>query len=93
LGGKAEAYAVLGEDILADARKILDARGELHVSYISRAGDPGDEIVACACEWSADALYLGSRGLGPVGGFLLGSVSRRITASAPCAVVIVPKRA
>ena len=38
----------------------------------------------------ADALVVGSRGLGGFRGLLLGSVSQQIANHAPCAVVIVP---
>jgi nucleotide-binding universal stress UspA family protein len=87
-GGSAEAGGMLAEDILTEARKIVGRRS-LDTNFISCAGDPAEEIVACARERVADALYLGSRGLSRVGSFLLGSVSRRVSASAPCPVVIV----
>jgi len=91
-GGMAEAREVFADEILAAARKIVGSEREPQTSYISCAGDPADEIVAFATKHSADAIYLGSRGLSRVGGFLLGSVSRRVTAAAPCRVVIVAKR-
>ena len=91
-GGVAEAKGMLAEEILTAARKIIGLRRELPASYISCAGDPAEEIVAIAREHAADALYMGSRGLNPVGGFLLGSVSQRVKALAPCPVVIVSKR-
>ena len=38
----------------------------------------------------ADLVVVGSRGLGPVAGPLLGSVSQHLAANADCPVVIVP---
>jgi nucleotide-binding universal stress UspA family protein len=90
-GGEAEGRRVLAEDILAQAKKIVGDRKELKAIYISRAGDPAEEILACSRERSADALFLGSRGRGPLGAFLLGGVSRKVAGAAGCSVVIVPK--
>lgn len=39
----------------------------------------------------ADLLVLGSRGYGPPGGVLLGSVARRVVAHARCPVLVVPR--
>src|SRR5579871_4123859 len=90
-GGEAEGRRVLAEDILAGAKKLVGDRKGLKSIYISRAGDPAEEILDCARERSADALYLGSRGRGALGAFILGSVSRKVTAAASCPVVIVSK--
>ena len=40
-----------------------------------------------------DLLLLGSLGYGPVKGTLLGSVSARVMAAAPCPVMVVPRGA
>lgn len=55
-----------------------------------RTGDPGREIVKAADAVSADLVVVGSRGRGGVRGFLLGSVSHRVSATAPCSVLVVP---
>jgi len=90
-GGEAEGRRVLAEDILAGAKKIVASRKRLNAIYISRAGDPAEEILACSRERSADVLFLGSRGRGALGAFILGGVSRKVAAAAGCSVVIVPK--
>jgi nucleotide-binding universal stress UspA family protein len=90
-GGEAEGRRVLAEDILAEAKRLVGDRKGLKAIYISRAGDPAEEILDCARERSADVIYLGSRGRGALGAFILGGVSRKVAAAAGCSVVIVPK--
>jgi len=89
-GGVVEAGLFVAENILEEARAFVAGRHDIAVTYISRAGDPAEEIVACARERSADMIFLGSRGRGPLGAFFYGSVSRRVANLAPCIVEIVP---
>ena len=86
--GVASGIRHVGENILAEAKSIVEDWDNLKASYISRAGDPAEEIIACAREHSADTLFLGSRGLGPMGSFILGSVSRKVAHAAGCTVKI-----
>jgi nucleotide-binding universal stress UspA family protein len=52
-------------------------------------GDPRQEIVQLADDWSADLIVLGARGLGALATAVLGSVSLGILRHAPCAVLVV----
>jgi nucleotide-binding universal stress UspA family protein len=90
-GGEAEAMGLVADDILAEAKAIVEDQGHPKASYTSRVGDPASEILACARECSPETLVLGSRGRGPLGAFLLGSVSRKVADAATCPVSIVPK--
>jgi nucleotide-binding universal stress UspA family protein len=91
-GGAAEASSLVAEDILKQAARTLgDCCGGVKPVYVSRAGNPAEEILACAKERAAAALYLGSRGLGPLGTLFLGSVSKHVAHAAACPVMIVPK--
>jgi nucleotide-binding universal stress UspA family protein len=54
-------------------------------------GEPAEALTEAAEE--LDLLVLGSRGYGPVKGTLLGSVSSRVMAAAPCPVLVVPRGA
>lgn len=51
-------------------------------------GEPGPTLCDLAQEVSADAIVMGSRGLGRIKRALLGSVSDYVVRSAPCPVVI-----
>jgi nucleotide-binding universal stress UspA family protein len=51
---------------------------------------PAHEVVEAAREVDADLIVVGSRGLGAIGGLLLGSVAHRLLHIAPCPVLVVP---
>ena len=51
-------------------------------------GDPVEEILREAESGAYDLVVVGSRGLGPVGRLLLGSVSERLVRTAPCPVLV-----
>jgi nucleotide-binding universal stress UspA family protein len=53
------------------------------------AGDPRAVIPEQADAWAADLIVMGARGLGPVAGFMLGSVSNAVVHAAPCPVLVV----
>ena len=56
------------------------------------SGDPAHELLRLAREHEARLLVAGSRGLGPLTGALLGSVSRRLAGESRCPVLVVPAR-
>jgi nucleotide-binding universal stress UspA family protein len=56
-------------------------------------GDPVEEIVRVAREGGYDLIVTGSRGRGPVGEVLLGSVSKALVRTAPCGVLVAGKEA
>ncbi|MGW1208490.1 universal stress protein [Streptomyces sp. NPDC002499] len=75
-------------DGLAEAvRTVTSRHADLVVSTDVLEGDPVDTLVAVAAE--AELLVLGSRGHGPVVGFLLGSVGQQVIAEATRPVVLV----
>lgn len=61
----------------------------LRVSAQVADGHPAKAIVTEAEVWDADFIFLGSRGVGPVERFLLGSTVTATLHHAPCAVEIV----
>jgi nucleotide-binding universal stress UspA family protein len=76
--------------LLEKAKARAAAKGAPHAQTEIRAGEPAEAIAALAREKAADAIVLGKRGLGRIGGLLLGSVSQKLVMQAPCAVLIVP---
>lgn len=98
LGGPGEAMIDLGalEKGLEQAgRAILDKTTEAFakvdgaVPRVYRRGDPAAEILKTAQEAKADLIVMGSRGLGRIGGLILGSVSERVLHGAHIPVLIV----
>ena len=56
-------------------------------------GDPAEQIVELASLRDVDLIVVGSRGLGPVAGTLLGSVSREVLRHADRPVLVATRRA
>ena len=52
-------------------------------------GDPAEEIVAYARDRKADLIITGSRGLGKLKSFVLGSTSNKVTQLADCSCLTV----
>jgi nucleotide-binding universal stress UspA family protein len=72
------------DTLLAHGRERgVEVEGELTMEA------PSDAILRRARELSADAIVMGTRGLGRLRGALLGSVAERIIRSAPCPVMTV----
>jgi nucleotide-binding universal stress UspA family protein len=86
-------------DVAAHARQVLDTAIDRveketpnHPRFLRQvvAGVPGPTLATLAD--GADMLVVGSRGLGAIRGFLLGSVSQHCTTHAMSPVVVVPAR-
>ena len=78
------------------ARAIVDAavqraagQGVKVGQGLVKRGPPARTIVQVAKELGADAIVLGSRGLGDLEGHLLGSVSHKVTSLAECTCITV----
>jgi nucleotide-binding universal stress UspA family protein len=78
-----EAWAVF-----AKPREILAEAG-IQPKLLLREGDPANEIVEAAKVGGYELIVVGHRGLSPIKAFLLGSVSDRVVAHAPCSVLVV----
>ena len=71
----------LPQELRADARVMHGLPGTVAQELVDQA------------EQGVDLLVLGSRGYGPLGRALTGSVARQIIRAAPCPVIVVPRRA
>lgn len=86
--------AVARAELEAETRRLLeDARSRLAkrwpaVSAEMLYGDPRETICQAAYRRHADLVVLGSRGLGAISAFLVGSVSLGVARQAPCAVLV-----
>ncbi|MDV9177389.1 universal stress protein, partial [Streptomyces sp. W16] len=69
------------------ARSLAERHPDLDVTTDVLEGDPVDTLTAAAAD--SELLVLGSRGHGPVVGFLLGSVGQQVIADAVRPVVLV----
>jgi len=55
-------------------------------------GDPVDQLLAVAAYRDADLIVVGSRGLGPFSGAVLGSVSKALVELSPLPVLVAKER-
>lgn len=78
-----------GQKILAKADEII-AESNRTIKKEVRIGYPTIEISKVAKENSAHAIIMGSRGLSPSIGSVLGSVTYGVIHLAPCPITIVP---
>jgi nucleotide-binding universal stress UspA family protein len=98
MGGPGEGVVDLGmleEGLQQAGRAILERTMQEFASIggavtrVYRRGDPAGEIIKAAQELKADLIVMGSRGLGQIGGLILGSVSERVLHGAHGPVLIV----
>lgn len=81
---------VWAEQIVAHATRQALGLGAPRVEAEIHTGEAAMSIVEAAQKSKADVIVMGKRGRGRIAGALLGSVSRKVTATAPCAVIVVP---
>ena len=79
-----------GEELLRRAEARAREAGAETVSTALEIGDPAGVIAEYAKANAVDLIVMGRRGLGAIGGLLLGSVSHKVTQLAPCACMTVP---
>jgi nucleotide-binding universal stress UspA family protein len=79
----------LGRRLLDTATRKAKQKGVGAIQTLVEEGDPADAILRGASERQVDMIVMGSRGLGPAKGLLLGSVSHKVAQLAPCTCVTV----
>lgn len=78
----------VADSVLARAAERAQEQGVKAETYASES-DPAEAILEVANQVNADLIVVGNRGLSGIRRFLLGSVSTKVSAHAPCSVLIV----
>ncbi len=76
-------------EVADHAKSAAQKAGADSVRGFIKPGQPARTIVAFAREKEVDLIVMSSRGLGSVEGYLLGSVSHKVTGLAECPVLVV----
>jgi nucleotide-binding universal stress UspA family protein len=76
-------------EVAEHAKKLAAEAGVERVRAFVKVGQPARTIVGFAREKGADLIVIGSRGLGSMERYLLGSVSHKVTGLAECPVLVV----
>ena len=88
-GGPQYVLDEMTEQVLGEAQRTAIENGVHGARAVVRVGSPARAIAAFAKEIGADLIVLGRRGLGDVGGALLGSVSHKVASLSDCTVMTV----
>jgi nucleotide-binding universal stress UspA family protein len=87
----AESLREEGRSVAEQTRAAIGVNGT-NVAVRVAEGDARDEIMRVAEDWDADLVVMGSRGLGRVQGFLLGTVSLAVARHCTRPVLVVKGR-
>lgn len=81
----------ISQEILdaAKAHAVKSGLPEARIETFSADGNQASRLIEAATSREVDLVVVGSRGRGRLEGLLLGSVSQKIAALAPCACLIV----
>jgi len=74
------------------ATRSLSAAGVVGLDVIGARGEPAAALLEIAKRSEAAMLVVGTRGLGPLSGLLLGSISRRLLFTSDFPLVLVPRQ-
>lgn len=86
---EARVISVIGEQILADAKRMAVAAGVQKISTEIQSGDYANAILKVSEKKNADIIVMGRRGLSTLKGFVTGSVSYKVSQRAKCSVLTV----
>jgi nucleotide-binding universal stress UspA family protein len=79
----------LGDGLTREGEARAREAGVERVVALTAEGRPAEQILAVAVERDADAILLGSRGLGDAKALLMGSVSHKVSHLAECVCITV----
>ncbi len=89
-GALANLKRAIADEARRRLREVTDRleSSDWRVKILVREGNAAEQIIDLAGELGADLVLVGSRGLGGLSRYLLGSVSYRVLKHAPCSVLL-----
>ncbi|MGM0636991.1 MAG: universal stress protein [Pseudomonadota bacterium] len=78
-----------GKQVIDRATEAAREQGASDVETVIGQGDPARTILSEARKRGIDAIVMGSRGLSDLQGFVVGSVSHKVSHAAECTVITV----
>ena len=84
-----DAMREYAKNVAEEAKAVAIEQGSAGVRAFVKVGPPARTIVKFAEDKDVDLIVLGSRGLGDLEGYLLGSVSHKVTSLADCPVMVI----
>ena len=84
-----DSMRAFASQVVETAKSFATERGGKAPRGFVKSGPPARTIVGFAKDREVSLIVLGSRGLGDLEGFLLGSVSHKVTSLAECPVMVV----
>lgn len=84
-----EAAKKRAQDVVAQAKERFSDYAPGNVDFLVKTGEPAKVIVNTAESEGFDTIVIGSRGMGTMTRLLVGSVSQKVVAHAPCSVFVV----
>ncbi len=78
-----------GRQIVDRAAEAAREQGATSIETLIGQGDPARTILSEARQRGVDAIVMGSRGLSDLQGFVVGSVSHKVSHAAECTVITV----
>ncbi len=79
----------VGREILAKAKTRAREKGVTDCTTLLENGDPTQQIAQAVKNGGVDLIVMGRRGLGDLGGLLLGSVSHKVAQAVDCCCLTV----
>lgn len=79
----------VGKQVVEKAAEAARQQGASKIETVIGQGDPARTIISEARKRGVDAIVMGSRGLSDLKGFVVGSVSHKVSHAASCSVITV----
>ncbi|SEO17068.1 Nucleotide-binding universal stress protein, UspA family [Salinihabitans flavidus] len=77
------------KEVAEHGKAILTEQGAPRVRGFTKVGQPARTIISFAKQHENDLIVIGSRGMGSVENYLLGSVSHKVTGLSPVPVLVI----